>query len=367
MTHVQMPTLQTRRASEGLPFLRTIAMALLGVIVLTGVVRAEILPPPPIGVTLPAAAKNAFGVSVTYSPSDGLMYVWNGAQVLKQDAPLSASFTSIGNVGSGSADPGAIAFSRDSSSLILGNGAGGLEGGSNAGLIFTIPASGGDSDTPIATVPFHDTFLAAPLSASNNKVFIDQGNASFTGSNVSVLDDTSGINVTVIQNIPGASTSLAINAGRLFVGVGFGPMRGQLHSFLVSDLQTAYDASMPLDWDDGQVFNDEDNNSGFGLFFDARGFLFAGGPSGVTVFDAAGNNRLYDNSGFTGVVYDPVNDRVLVTGFGDHQGLYPASMFVVPEPSTVVMALGFAVFLAPRWRRVVAPIRPPTDARWLGT
>jgi hypothetical protein len=325
---------------------RYATLAILCAAALSGVAAADILPAPPISVTLPPPAKNAFTVSVTYGPSDGLMYVWNGAQVLRQDAPLSAGFTSIGNVGSGSADPGAIAFSRDASALLLGNGAGGFEGGSHAGRIFTIPSGGGNQDASIATVPFHDTFLAAPLGSSNNKFFVDQGNASFTGSSVSVLDNTTGTNVPVIQNIPGASTSMAIGAGRLFVGVGFGPMGGHLHSFLLSDLETAYNASIPLNWTSGNVFNDQDNNSGFGLFFDARGWLFSGGPSGVTVFDAAGNFRLYDNSGFTGVVYDGVNDRVLVTGFGDHQGLYPASMFQVPEPSTVVMASVLAILLA---------------------
>ena len=32
----------------------------------------------------------------------------------------------------------------------------------------------------------------------------------------------------------------------------------------------------------------------------------------MTVFDGVGNSRLYDNSGFTSIVYDSVNDRVLV-------------------------------------------------------
>ena len=113
---------------------------------------------------------------------------------------------------------------------------------------------------------------------------------------------------------------------------------------LLSDLENAYNATTPLGWTAGALFNEEDNNSGFGLFFDARGLLFSGGPDGVTVFDTAGNFRLYDNSGFTGVVYDPANDRVLVTGFGDHQGLYPASIFQVSEPSTVVPA-GVAMLL----------------------
>ena len=354
MTPAPMSARRTQRGCTVLPLLCLVVLPLLLVLFVPRVARAETLPAPPIGVTLPLPATNAFGVSVTFGPSDGLMYVWDGASVLQQDAPLGATYTSIGNVGSGSADAGPIAFSRNGSELLIGNGFGGILGGSHAGLVFTIPASGGNSAAAIATVDFHDNFLAAPLGASNNKFFVNQGNVSFSASSVSVLDNTDGTNFSVIENIPGASGGMAINASdRLFVGIGFGPQRGQLRSFAMADLLTAYNTTSPLDWTQGDVFNTLDNNSAFGLFFDARGFLFAGGPNGVTVFDTQGNSLLYENNGFTGVGYDPLNDRLLVTGFGDHQGLYPASMFPVPEPATAVLALGFlVVILIPRWRRM---------------
>ncbi len=312
---------------------------------------ADVLPAPSISVTLPLPSANSFSVSVTYGPTDGLMYVWDGAQVLRQNAPLSNSYTSIGNVGSGSADAGPLEFSRNGSQLLIGNGAGGFLGGANAGQIFTIPTAGGDSNTAIGNVPFHDRFLAAPLAASNDKFFIDQGNQFFTASSVSVFDNTDGSNVPVIENIPGASTAMAIDDfGRFYVGVGFGPQRGQLRSFDLVALENAYNTATPLDWTAGNLFNALDNNSGAGMFFDARGFLFVGGPNGVTVFDGAGNSNFYDNSGFTGIVYDSVFDRVLVTGFGDHQGLYPASTFQVPEPGTVLLAGLGLLMLAPAAR-----------------
>jgi hypothetical protein len=323
-------------------------------IALSATLHAETLPPPPIAVSLPLPAANAFGVSVAFGPSDGLMYVWNGANVLKQNAPLSASYTSIGAVGSGSADAGPITFSRNGAELLVGNGAGGALQEEHNGRIFKIPAGGGDSAASIATLTNHASSLAAPLGASNSKYFVNQSNASFSASTVSVLDSGDGAHEPVIVNIPGASTAMAVSAlGQFYVGVGFGPQAGQLRSFSLSALETAYASDTPLDWTSGTLFNSASNNSGFGLFFDARGFLFAGGPSGVTVFDPSGNSAVYDNGGFTGVDYDPFNDRVLVTGFGTHQGLYPASMFLVPEPATAVLAAGWAVvILASRWRRV---------------
>jgi hypothetical protein len=87
------------------------------------------------------------------------------------------------------------------------------------------------------------------------------------------------------------------------------------------------------------------------MFFDARGYLFVGGPQGVTVFDGQGHSMLYENGNFTSILYDRLNDRVLVTGFGDNQGVYEASIFQVPEPSSVILMLVAALALTPALRR----------------
>lgn len=317
-----------------------------------GAQAAEILPAPPVSLTLPLPSANSFSVSTAFGP-DGLLYVWNGAQILKQDAPLSSSFSSIGNVGSGSADAGPLAFSRDDSQLLAGNGAGGFLGGVHSGQLFTTAAAGGDSNLAASNVPFHDRVLAANVGVSNDLYFIDQGNDSFTGSSVSVFNAATGANDLLIGSIPGASSAMAIDAiGRLYVGIGFGPLRGQLRRFEQAALENAFATTTPLDWTSGELFNSLDNNSGAGMFFDARGVLFVGGPNGVTVFDQNGNVNAYDNGGFTLVDYDSVNDRVLVTGFGDWQGLYPAGMFQVPEPGTwALMVVGAAALVAVRQKR----------------
>ena len=140
-----------------------LACAILTVPVSTvSVTRAATLPAPSVSLTLPVPASNSYAIGTAFGPGDGLLYVWTGAEVVKQDGFNSNSFSSLGNVGSGSADAGPLAFSRDASRLLLGNGAGGFLGGANSGLVFGIPTSGGTSAVPIADLEFHNTFLAAP-------------------------------------------------------------------------------------------------------------------------------------------------------------------------------------------------------------
>ncbi len=303
-------------------------------------------------VTLPSPAPNAFGVSVVFGPNDGLIYAWTGAQVLKQNSAGSSSYTSLGTVGSASSDPGSIAFNSNQTAFLLGNGAGGALQGSNAGKLFSIPASGGNSSTPVGNVPFQDSILAPAALGSTTRYLLDQGNASFTGSNVSIFDAANGSNLSVIDNIPGATSAMTVGPdGRLYVGIGYGPTRGELRSFDLTSINNAYNTLTPLQWTSGTVFNALDNNSGAGMFFDPRGYMFVGGPDGVTVFDTSGNARLFNNNGFTSVVYDSFHDQVYVSGFGDFQGMYATSSFLVPEPSSAVLALMASLALVVRLRR----------------
>ena len=55
----------------------------------------DVLPAAPVNVTLPLPSAKSFDVAVAFGPSDGLLYVWNGAKVLKQNAIDSNSFTEI--------------------------------------------------------------------------------------------------------------------------------------------------------------------------------------------------------------------------------------------------------------------------------
>jgi hypothetical protein len=283
-------------------------------------------------VTLPAPSSDAYGISVAFGPSNGLMYVWDGSHVLKQTAFNSTSYTSIATVNTSGSDAGPIAFSSDASTILLGNGAGGTNPDGNTGLIFSVPSTGGTASSPVGSIDFHNAFLAAPISGSNSKFFVDTGNEFFSGSTVSVFDSSNGSNSLIINNIPGASTSMAMDSsGRLYVGVGFGDEVGELRRFSMTNLVNAYNTHTPVDWTSGELFNSSPNNSGAGMFFDAAGRLFVGWSDGVTVFTTHGNSRVFDNEGYTTVTYDPLDDRVLVTGFGNEQGIYNASSFVVPQ------------------------------------
>ncbi len=149
----------------------------------------------------------------------------------------------------------------------------------------------------------------------------------------------------LIQNIPGASSSITFDsANRLYVSIGFGPDRGQIRRFTLAQLDLAA-AGTPLDWTSGQLFNSADNNSGSGMFFDARGNLFVGGPNGIAVFDQSGASQSYSTGvdSFPSISRNAVNDQfaLLLGGTNDPLNLgyspliYRAADFSVPSPAPV--------------------------------
>ena len=132
---------------------------------------------PPISVTLPPASPSAplFSTSsVTFGPSDGLMYVWDAANVLRQHSFNSTQFDNIGSVPNGNnGDPGSIVFSGNGSQMLLSDGAGGNLPAQYNGVIFGLPAAGGAASSPVGTVAFNSAF--APLPSSSSQYFVDQG------------------------------------------------------------------------------------------------------------------------------------------------------------------------------------------------
>ncbi|MFI5377822.1 MAG: PEP-CTERM sorting domain-containing protein [Tepidisphaerales bacterium] len=324
--------------------------------------------PAPVGqVTLPGPGNgNTFTVSARYS-ADGQLYVWDGANILYETTPGARPFTilSPGGIGSGSADTAAINFTSDGSTVVVGNGAGGLAGAIDPsdpsnGLIFTIPIGGGTSHQS-ADVNDHVDFIPLPsistLANAHQKMLVDEGAPGLTSA-VSIVDLTSGANTAIITSIPGAGTSLAMDgANRLYVGIGYdgkttGSHRGDIRRFDWTAVETAFLNHTPLDWTAGQLFNSPtNNNSGAGMFFDSRGYLFVGGNEGVAVFAPDGTGQVYDlGLGYVTLTYNPAADQFFAKPFsGDTLNVYNAAAFV-PEPAALLLPALAALGLLRRRR-----------------
>ncbi len=330
------------------------AAALATELLLTSTLAAQTLPAPVTIITsFPTPAKDAFVTNMRFG-LDGLIYAWDGQNVWQQTGVNVDSFGAapFGTVPSTGSDAGPINFSQNGQTILIGNGAGGNDfSGASSGLLYTMPAVGGLA-TLAGTLPFHQDFVPAPVAAtmpsSATKFLVDRGTADFSSSGMDLFDFRTSKTSPLIQNIPGASASIAFDsANRLYVGIGFGANRGQIRRFALPLLDLAA-AGTPVDWTAGQLINAADNNGGSGMFLDARGSLFVGGPDGVTMFDATGAAQVYSTgpSTFPIVMHNPTNDQFALTlgGFSDPMNLgfspriYRAADFTVPAPAAITWA-----------------------------
>jgi fibronectin-binding autotransporter adhesin len=269
---------------------------------------------------------------------DGLIYDWDGQHVWRQSGVNVDSFgaTPFGTVPSNGADAGPINFSQDGQTLLIGNGAGGVDfGGPSDGIFYTMQTTGGTAAS-VGTVLNHfdavPTPIASTAAGAKTKFFVDSGSADFSTSEIDLFDYATGAVVPIVRNIPGASSSIAFDASnRLYVGVGFGMYAGQIRRFALPLVDLAA-AGATLDWNQGQLFNNAANNSGNGMIFDARGYLFVGGSNGVAVFNTSGASQLYGTGPDTlpSVAYNATNDQVAITPFASVPSIYHAGDFTVP-------------------------------------
>ena len=339
-------------------------------------------PLPVATLALPAPDVNAYSTNFRYD-SHGVLYAWDGFHVLRYDA-ANSHFNTIGTVIGGTdangdyncADAGPINFSADGTEILLGNGAGGMAWLSHptdtwhADRVWSMPIAGGPINTPLTTIPGHFDFVPVPAGlaglGSDTGYFVHQGQ--FTTSSVSVFDKTKGTTVTVIDHVPGGSASIALNpqGDRLYVGVGYSSThRGDIYSFSLSQIASAYSSQTPLDFLSGDFFNPTatNNQSASGLFFDQDGYLFAGGGEGITAFrpDGTLSKTLAVGDPFstsTTLLYDPANDHVLAVVQDWNTGLQTGTVYraadfeTVPEPATLVLLLlTFAMAATWCWRR----------------
>jgi len=342
------------------------------VVAASGTVRAQ----SPIGTisNIPLPDNNAFATSLVYDAS-GDLYAWDGLSVWEQTAGAGA-FHNIGSVATGnSADAGPIAFSQDGGTLLLSNGAGGFLGGAYNGVFWTMPAAGGSAlQVAGSGAPYTGDAVALPAAAtipgSSTKYIVYQGNGGFSGATVSIFDASTGTDRVVIDNGPGATTSIAINPKNdsLYFGVGYGAEAGNIYSFSLSQIDSAYLSATPLDFlSAGTLFNPiaRGSQSGAGMFFDSNGYLFSGGD-GITVFRPDGTISYDQAAGaadgyYDALTYDPANNEVLketpYSASPSTGTLYAATAFetVAPGTWTAISGTGGSWANAANWSTATVP------------
>ena len=236
------------------PCPRPALLSIVAVLAIGGTVRAQL---PPVGtvanIPTPDVTANAFSTSFRYD-SNGNLYAWDGLSVWEQSGGT-GTFNNIGSVAAGNpADAGPICFSQDGQTLLLSNGAGGYGFSGNGGF-WTMPASGGTAAQVTGSgVPYTGDALALPagtaIPGSSTKYIVNAGDSTYTGSSLSIFDAATGTNQVVIANGPGATTSIAVNPNNnsLYVGVGYGPDQGNIYSFSLSLIGSAYNSATPIDF-----------------------------------------------------------------------------------------------------------------------
>ncbi len=369
-THSLAPlALASRRASEAIRSIACCSLTIVALTALDGIAHGQT----PVGTVpnLPQPDGNAYSTSFRYD-SSGNLYAWDGLSAWEQSGGAGA-FTNIGSVDSGNAaDAGPITFSQDGQTLLLSNGAGGALGGSYNGVFWTMPASGGAATQVTGSgIPYTYDALALPAAATipgaGSKYVVYEGNSSYAASALSVLDSSAGTSQVIIANGPGATTSIAFNPqdNSLYVGVGYGPDAGNIYSFSLSQIDSAYSSRMPLNFlSAGKLFDPAGTGSqtGGGMFFDKNGYLFSGGD-GITVFSPNGTICYDQPAGsadgyFDELVYDPVNNEVLKIPFGASAGiLYNAAAF---EPAAAIWSstagTGGSWASAANWSPAAVPV-----------
>ena len=315
--------------------------ALLGIVVLLAIGGAASAQTP-VGtvsnIPAPNSTASAFSTSLRFD-SSGNLYAWDGLTVWKLTGGT-GTFSSIGTVTAGNqADAGPICFSQDGQTLLLSNGAGGYNFTGN-GMFRTMPITGGSAIQVTGSgVPYAYDALALPAASnipgSSTKYLVNAGESTYTTSSLSVFDASTGSSRVVIDNGPGATTSIAINPQNhaLYVGVGYGADQGKIYSFSSSQIDAAY-AGTTISFSSGTLFNSAATGSqnGAGMFFDDNGYLFSGGD-GITVFRPNGT-ICYDQSAgsadgyYESLTYDPATNEVLKVPYGSSTGtLYNAADF----------------------------------------
>ena len=226
--------------------------SIVAVLPIGGTVRAQ----SPVGTVsnIPLPDANAFSTSLRYD-SSGNLYAWDGLSVWEQSGGT-GTFNNIGSVAAGnSADAGPISLLAKRTKPAAEQRRRRLLGCVCNGVFWTMPASGGAAAQVTGSgVPYTDDALALPAASTipgaSTKYIVYEGNSDYDGSSLSIFDTATGSNQVVIDNGPGATTSIAINPknNSVYVGVGYGPDAGNIYSFSLSQIDSAYNTGTPIDF-----------------------------------------------------------------------------------------------------------------------
>ena len=206
-----------------------------------------------------------------------------------------------------------------------------------------MPATGGAAaQVPGSGVPYTYDAVALPAAATipsdrARNISFTKETASTAAARYRFSMPRPGRTQVVIDNGPGATTSIAINPknNSLYVGVGYGTDAGNIYSFSLSQIDSAYNSGTPINFlSAGTLFNPTGTGfqSGAGMFFDSNGYLFSGGD-GITVFRPDGTISYDQPAGaaddyYDTLTYDPANNEVLKVPDGSSTGtLYNAADF----------------------------------------
>jgi hypothetical protein len=253
-------------------------------------------------VTLPPPETGSFFTAFDFIP-DGRLVVFTGTEVRIQTQKDTSNFDFIGSLPSefrGGSDPAFVVTGLGGNFFILGTGAGGSKFPNQPfnGSIFVLPRTGGQAES-VALIPFH----AAANFRQPLELFINRGESDFSRSAIERLNLITKKVLTVIDNIPGASSGVGIDRqGNIYTGIGLDPngtRTGEIRRFSQTDINRAIRTGIPLDFDTDGVFVVKVLSAG-NLLFDHEGDLWVGGG------DVAGSGQ----QGFIAEI-DPQTGTVL--------------------------------------------------------
>ena len=148
-----------------------------------GIASGEPVPDPVMHIiNIPDLPVSSFYYGARFN-SEGLLHLWDGSYVWRQDGVNVDGFTQIGEVVGNMADAGPIQFSRDETRMLLGNGAGGWGPywgePQHAGRIFSMPTEGSTVGQPIGDIDYHYDFATLPqqstIAGADQKFFVNYG------------------------------------------------------------------------------------------------------------------------------------------------------------------------------------------------